>query len=813
MAVALPDGWVDTGISRSVTVSGDAQLIITYFNNLRAYQPPIPSGVWATFGPDPWSFFGWRLSGQGFFDSGGDFGVEVYLEGLGVFDDQGNPWLLTELRVQQGSYPDGHSRIYHYSETTGPWRLGVRYRLIDPATAKYPQFAQRDYLLEYGWFGDRTTTKQTSFDGHSAQGWLHNSSGTGMWQNAQDPSEFTPVPMSIGLLLFAGRSLDPDNVNVRFSGLTVDGETVDTSELKVFPFTGTGAGGVDAQGNGEVSQEVAPSYRVTYNVDVTKNGGATTGARLVDNFVVPVQLHADGSQKQPQADYLTCPIVRSYIIPVVTWETHKKTAPSAWYFDVQEAWRAAQDPAWRSDDLRVGLQGTPARALPGPANSPDDPRAYVLPSYKPVTLSLAAEVNVYRPDGNQPSSWAGDAGISVSDPPSGPTVFTVSATGGVSRRVFKASSDTPIWRRWCGVGTLGQSDPLFDPDRAQATKHTAYGAANQDVFGWESYGYLKLAMQLRDGAPSGNLTLRVEGVHVSVSDGHETSGRTFSLTETPFAVDYQFHVNSGDNTVEIDLLQPTSGVSTTPFYLGRVDALQLSGFGVGTYELSEMKLAAKGDTYWKVDWGPPVQRGDYSAAGWSNGGSFGAGGLPDQANKPDEVGSLPLAGGNLRYIRILNDPVSGVVDEQLSLGDFLGQFDVLEGWTYSYSQAAFDAANKDPYNVSLAPELAQNLRPQVPYYPIPQGETYQPPCNWTCRQMALANAQPFVIYTRWPLGHGALEAVVLDENGRANGVKAAAVRDDTGAVLAHGISDDHAYVVVTPVPADGSRLYRLTVKP
>jgi hypothetical protein len=666
----------------------------------------------------------------------------------------------------------------------GPFRLGTKFQVIPGTIAQFPYFWLH-YERVYTWFADEGTVRQSSMAGYTSGYFYPSTTDPGLWEGPfftpNPPVGMTPVDQGnqIGNLSLAAQVVR-SGVGARFTNTTIQGVAVDTTGLNNGLLVGVGSGAIDANKTGSTvrnSVSMAAPFAIDEDLDVTKNGGASTGALVVDS---------DGQER-------ACPISATRTYHPRSWSTSGNFSAIRSY-NVRASWASEQNPAWRSDDLTVALFTQKGIGSPGAV----DP-------YYLVSIKHLAEIDVHRPDGNRPSDWVTqDVTRGIVTELAGVTTFNILQAGAVFRRVFgQQGTDRPVWRRWVGVGTQGKSDAEFHPDRAEWTKHTLAGATNQDVFGWESYAYLRLQLT----APAaGTLTLQVEGVHLAVSDSHVTGSQRnsdFAVSETPFSVQYSVPVAAGTNTVDIDLLLPQTGATSLPFYPGRVDALQLSGFAVGTYTLSSIKLVARGQTYLKCDWGPPVQRDDYSAIGWANGGSWGAGGLPDQLYKPDEVGSSPLGGGNLRFVYIMEGAVTGVItDSQLSLSGFLGQLSNLEGWSVSYDQAAFDAANKDAFGSALSPENAQNLLPLVPYVTLIPGVDYQPPCNWVCRQISIVNGQPFHIRSRWPLGHGGIEAVVVEERERAPaGWSLNLVRTDTGAVAAAGLTDEHGYVVWTPVPA------------
>lgn len=792
MAEPLPDGWVDTGRTVTAEYSGKVRLL------------HVPFGVWsdgkfnsASLGP--WELYDVSAAVEP--DSStiratGFLGTEYTLESIGP--DEGSA----------GGPEFFFSSIWSVTESWGPFRLGVRYTLLSDPDPGKPWYCQ-DYMLEYAWFADEDTVHESTLAGHTET------------ENLGAPGS-TPSRIDIPPFGFAGGFRNADGSNdlwIEFTDIIVGGVAVDTSELDETsgPVTMTDLQ-VRPSGTGDtVTMYTAGGaaglpHRLIYDLDVLKNSRTSpddsTHARLVDTWVCQVQLHSDSSQKSPQAAYLTVPYQHDYTIQNVSWETHQKIPPGTVGLSVQSAWAAAQDPVWRADDRVVPWFGAPARSDPGPALDDDDftLEGYEHPSYTPVSLTHLEAVSVHRPDGDRPSDWTLTAGGgSVTEGAN--TVFHAVVGSEYTRNLVSK------WRNW-----IDPLDPDFVMTGYEVTKHDGFSDPDQDVWGWESYGYLRLEM---DAPTAGTLALAVAGVWLEVDDNHKTGSirvEEFETTEHPFTVTYEIPLDAGANDVFIDLLWPASG-ATPPFYYGRVDSLKLSGFGVGDYTLSRLDLQARGDTYLKCDWGPPLhrqapteaepnpERPDYSALGWASGGSWGAGNIPDQLYKPSEVGAY---GGNLRYVDPLTgDPSGLILDQQDTLPQFTGRLSQCEGWEVVYTAATYEGACGDGTNL-LGPQLAQWIRPVVPFERMTPGTPYLPKCSPQCKLIAPVNGIGFVLYTRWPLGFGGIEAVVVQGDHRApSGVPISARRTDTLVSLATQDTDAYGYVVSTPVPANGELAWEL----
>src|SRR5687767_7818859 len=120
----LPAGWVDSGLSLSVTNSGTAKILVTPGDIVG------DTSVYALLNE-------WKLHGTGEdnFDPGCPVGNQVnaqrfvYIEGPHSL----TPTLQEDLSA--GCQPDGvlfapESAEYAFFDTAGPYRLGVTYELI-----------------------------------------------------------------------------------------------------------------------------------------------------------------------------------------------------------------------------------------------------------------------------------------------------------------------------------------------------------------------------------------------------------------------------------------------------------------------------------------------------------------------------------------------------------------------------------------------------------------------------------------------------------------------------------------------------------
>lgn len=777
MALPLPGAFVDTGFVGSYQATanfrlkqlqaGGAQAIFFQVND----DPGLPSWVFALAN---WTGSPCLIPPT---TPGTHFEWDVRASGTGITTTVLEHYATPGCELTTNVHPSG---TYGITYTAGPFRLGMSYGLA--GASQSPNFAN-DYKTEFAWFADENTQINVTFCGLAAT--------TRYWLNGLPAPPAPGVAAMGGMPTFTfGKSIDLGLYIAEISGIAVQGQAVDVTELNDGFLNGS-SGVVLGRGPGTHSAGAGCPFIFSYNLAVTKFGGADINARVLDSYVVPAQLHADGSQKTPQQDYLTTPHSESYVAQVTTWATHKKTFAGTMLFSIQPAWAAAQDPALPSNDLELPM---PTRA----------PRLYSAGEYHPVSLTIAPEVSIQRPDGNRPSDWVGSGDIAVTEGATD-TTFVVTGIGASALRTL-----TTDWKRRVGAPPYGTGDPLFGIENYERTKHQS----GEDVWGWEQYGY----GELRITSPrSETLFLRVRGNYLSVYDPHVTGGNRvadYVATLVPFVATYQLNLSEGENTLLIDWLFPSSATIdgaavSNPFYYGRVDDLQLSGFRTGAFVLSVLKLKSRGDAYFKAAWGKQIVRDDYSLPVLALNGAFNFGNVPDQVYKPDEIGGY---GGSLRYIQPLTGDPSGIVqDSQYSLQDFWTKMNNLEGLTATYSQAAHDAAMIDLQGKELtAAEPAHCLLPVVPYALVTPGSAYTPDCSVVGGTVEICPGLAFAFVVNHPLW-GGLEALVISTEGErvSDGIKINAVRADTGAIVASGFTDRFGYVVVTPIPANGVREYAL----
>lgn len=756
MSIALPSGWVDTGKTTSITMSGKVRILMAMT------APAGLSDRWGAIG-------GWRVKDNSFGSGTGcpPGQAEGWWEAI-LINPYGGAITTLETTSTGGCVTPSQrwSNDYEYHETWGPFRLGVRYSVRAGHENDQPVFAQ-GCELTYRWFADRNTSRDITMADQSHMLWLQ---ASGMYGEEQEPSEFTPVISGqIGQLVWEVHPVGGANeVSVSLTELTIGGVLVDTSDLDFPNLIGRGGGAADGIGTGGTGADAFAPYQVEHDVRILKNW--TERSQEADPGGVGALLNS------ALFGNVTAPHTGSYVGQVLSWRAPPATAED---ITIDEDWAAAQDPPWRHDDRQVLIWGQPALSNPSEGGA----------TYSPATLDVEPEQDLGI------GTWTGSGGMTVT-PGSGQVTFN--GAGGTAARTLAES-----WRAHVaagfGTGNVGEMVKYED------TRHET----GDDIWFWGLYAYLRLTIEFPEDA--GPLTLQIEGVHLQVNDTHETgSARSTNSTASEIAYSYGYRVApdaEGGTVCHVDLLMPTELApgEQVPVYLSRVDTLTLTDFDEGDYVLSELALSwqfplSVEDAYLKLDFGPPVPRDDYSAAGLALGGTHAYGNWQDQQCKPDEIGQV---GGNPRFVNIITGATEGdVQDNQFSLVDYVNLLQYLEGVVTHYDVEAFEAANKDAYGNALSGEIAQWLRPIVPFVRVHPGDSYSLAAAPHAGRVVYANGYPFKCYVRDPKGYGGIEGVVvqLSTQVRPPAIPIEAYRVDTGETVAVDLPDTCGYTVLTPVP-------------
>lgn len=718
----------------------------------------------------------WNVVWETWRNNGGGPGTDLKLESIthtcvavSELDRTAAPW----------------SAWYTFTQTTGPYRVGVRQTVIN-ALADPPFDTRTNATQEYMLFADEYTATNDSFAGLSLPTTYAVTPGS--------------TPIQVGSLPALSFGANPYTVTggVEFRNLTCDGRLVDTGQLHDHALLGDGGGAAhldDSTLTGG-SGSVTPWGTVTYDLDVTLDGGVSTNARITDSFVCLVQLKHDGiTQKTPQADYLTMPYVATFSsLDITSWERDAKDPVGGYSFDLQAAWRLAYDPPQPAMDTIV-----PSFAAV-PMLTPECSLPYVTAdraSYAPANISVAGSLNVHGSSPRPSVYVATTGGVAVTDTGSGSVGFSVSTVNARAMRIFAGTGSNDGgatgWRNRVGAGTtpidLGTITNYLD------TRHQA----GEDIWGWLLYAYL----QVNFSGP-GRAWLRIRGAHLSVFDPHTTGqNRADDYTATLVPFDYSYHVSAGAASI-IDLMFPDkiNDVAVTaaqvPVWLSRVDSLEWSFDSTGNYTLDGMVLTRQGrNPHLKHDLGIPGLRVDYGAGHVRCNGSLPNGYWGPGPSPGDESGPY---GSAFPYAEQITGYPSGTIsDTTYTLQEYINLWKLVEGVTVSYSQSASDAANKDIYGVSL-PEYVMNIRPIAPFV---ESDNYSPPCNPCVRSITVCPGLNWLIYVRWPIGGGVgVQAKTSLATRAASGALLSVKRGDTGAVVDTRTTDADGFLEFRSIPAN-----------
>ena len=717
MALALPDGYVDTGHSGSFTVGCSVKLWL--------HGPPVSARINE-----------WEIQGSISFEEAPECsGVELFawipivLISLAPDDSLISTALERSVTCWRGEeedlnedgildatpMPAAHwSGGVAFEETTGPFRLGVREELIDEEADLPHLWTNR--RLHYAWFADRDTQITTSMGGHSVGPRYYNPSASPGW-DTEYPEEFEPVLVEPGELDFGGTLQGAGVPEIEFSGLPADCSDLSTSRMH-----GSGST-VSMQGSaGSENQSILPGHTIEYDLDLPGFGTGTSSG---------VSVHSDRGYTR------TVPYTGTEFYRSVSW------AADGYHHEAFDLVTEGTE-VYPLADAPVQLWCAPPRLDPGAA----------FESYTPVTVAFADDLDVLRPDGEAPTAFASsDAEKIVVTDGDENVAITAALTGGSIIRTLGASgTDAPEWRPKLGVGASGHADPAFHPDNAHTTKHSP----GSDIYDWSGFRYLRLSLNVLLGGDQ-HLTLRVRGVHLAIEDPHTTGSDRrddFSVTEIPYEYVYSgLTFAAGTSDVDVDLCFPDAG---GPQYHGRVDAIEISGWTPGSFLLTGLKLISKApkSVWLKHALGAPVSRGDYSSLHASHNGANFSLNLGDQANKPEEIGAH---GGGLRYIDPLTGSGTGLtLDTVKSLQAYWGQLDAVEGWTVTWNAAAEAAALADDFGNAFL-STAEWARQR--HASFNAGAADQPAAHPVVRYILPARGRTFAWATRMWVG-GAAEAIL-----------------------------------------------------
>lgn len=780
MAQQLPNGFVDTGVTKDFTVS--CTMKVRYLTGVSAGDfDPTAGGLNHLMSGQPDSFWVYAdaatlgiVGGESLFHAriAGGIGrvADPFAKQKVVYLIA--KWLPSPFYVElENVYPAAlhdDSDVYDFEATITNFRLGVKIEEID--TPDYPDF-WTNHRLKYQWFLDGDSTLSITCAGQSS-GTLYWKGSFGSWLSTQDATQTpTAIGNSAGRITVHGHTTDGSAVQVEHRSITSDGAAMDTAEIHDWETYGysAGSGGMDTQGpiNASADAGMYAPWRFHYNLNVTAVDDHDLSARIADQYIVPTQTYTpDSSAKTPQADYLTTHHDDTYVVQITDHERRTKNFTGLAGFDLDNAWANSQSPAIRSDDRRCPINGAPARN--NPAGSAGEPGTYT-----PIDVTLQNNLDVLL----STNVW--------------------SASGGELVRNLKS-----FWR-----SKLSASSPEYEVCKANWAPWSL--AETEDRWFWGAYGHASI----RITAPVGSdlsLNLVVTGVHLEVSDNHETV-RSISHTEHAFSYSYPISVpNGATTTIPIDLAKLVGSRWCFP---SRVDQVKLTGTGATSVTVVWLRLVTILNGYLKNDFGPPVQRQDYSAIWVDQDGASGTSFWGDQDTKPDETGQTTndQYGGGIRYVELLRGTVTGIIQDSIyALSTFWGKLNFIEGYSVVFTQATEDTANKDSFG-NIMGSNAQWSHPIVPHARLTPGAAYQPPCSPRIRNVAIVNGLEILLRVNWPIW-GQITALLISGGGRAAGGTTATVyRVDTSAAVETDAADAEGFVVVTPIPADGTREYRLSL--
>jgi hypothetical protein len=777
----LPGGVLDTGFTIDLSLSCTGTFV--------EFDTTGDLGVEHRIKMGPWEIVGRTESSGGityFLDAG--FGPLLGAPNLAGTNpiEVAELDYLTDPNIDNNiEEPGGPCEITY---TAGPLRVGIVRELIPGFEDEKPLRAIH-YRHRFSVWKDEDTVEVGTVTGPDGGGTV-----TGTFDAMMTPEEVDMESFSF-LFSFARASQPASDGKIwqTIEDITINGAGVDVSDLDEIDngwrLLGSGSSVEGRQHNGsgageELGFSVLLPYLIEYDLDVLKNGGASTNAE-VDTL-------NEGT--------VTVPFTASVTHRRVSWAagTLSQAKESA---SVNAAWAAAEDIPWDDEDLRCRLWTPPP--LGDPATDA---------TYEPVEVELAAEVELYRPGAATPSAWVTLDGGDCTVTDGADTLFEVSAPGGGGTRVIGAvGTDLPAWRPWLGVGASGKADGDFDPDKTHWTK----AGATEDPFDYSSYRYRRLIINSTVAA-TGTLTIR--GVSPVVTDSHVTG----SDRETDFTVDesatfehsYSGALSIGSNTVMVDLCFPDAG---GPVYLGRVDSYDLTFSAVGDYTLSADELVSctapstpgAGTAYMKCGFGKPVERpDDFDALHCAHNGAACMAALTDRVQCSEHFG---VDGRGLRFVNVSTGAVSGLVlDTQLTLEQFWDQLDKLQGWSVSYNSGVSEAALEDAFGNAFGPEIAEFGNDILPHDTITAGSPFTLPCQPKCGEIIIVPLVPVLIRTRDSIGFGALEGLAKTEDGLPAPAETIDVlRNDTSAVVDTPTTDAFAYWFSTPLPANGSFIWEV----
>ena len=803
---ALPDGYVDANTRYDVTVSATLQVLGdtrysggwefgVYYDGMGTLQETIDRAHLDR--GNRISFMGFSVYAlAGYVQRNED---EIHGVAIVLVTPTGTRHVLELHEFDGRGYHTVLSSPVTVTYSYKNFRLGAVYTCTTP-DAEGPALSYRHGYLRHDWFGDASTTIESTCAGYTYT------------ENPYDTeTNLGPYAGGVG---FSCSIWTPGEDAAIFSNVTSSSGDINMDGLHNGCLVGSGNGAVGNSNNGggygiptvwSGGSYFYPPVNVTYDLSITKYGkGVWTGAKLSDNWLTVARYNSSGVLETPHyADGLEIPFKETFVVPMTPWsEEGQGLKPGIIAlestFDIHPEWAAAQDPPLSPDDACVPVQG------PTPRGGE---------TYTPLSIALAQTIDVHRPDGNMPSQFvtSDEAKLTVSEGAT-ETTFVVSAAGGSASRTLKTDWEPGVTK----------GDPAWSYVACRRTKHTV----GDDVWCWDSHAYLDIEYTTNVAQ---TLTLTLDWRKITVTDTFATDSTRYDdweCMQTPGQSTYTVNLPVGTGTATVNLLFPKEG---GPAFLGRIDRITLSGFtpgpsGPATVTIRGMKLVSKTDpeSGLPLDWylhiapKPPVRQGVYTLASIAHDGASITLQVPDTAYKGNEV---TVYGGSPRYVEPCIGATSGLIfDTQFTLSGYANELNNLEGVTATYDAAASEEAISDGTN-TLAPENADWLIPQYPTS-VAQYRAWLPkpcPAAVMCRRFGITNGIPWTV----KVDHALMAAKeVLTYEGNAPGEAGITLRaywmdGETKQIVdgASGTTDAAGFAVVAPIPANGSRAYSVEQVP
>ncbi len=540
MSLALPAGYLDTGVSATHTLGVSLRLRAQTapFNNVPGGAGPASDAVigYLKHGA-PWDFYTRPSAGASFT---GPITPPAGVVMLGwdsvdlVLLDQSDPFDPSSHTVLASGATGSLSNPNWLGPVTGTLtvaslRLGVT---IATGTTS---------ILRYAWFADAGTTETLVLGGVTVSSITYT-----------DPPGFYG-PLGLGAFLPFYADVYPSETgssavdHVEFSAFTVNGSTVSPPTSPQLYRARGGAHSAFYVGN-----EIGLPFSWRTDVDAIDSDGTAEAADYTYS----------GSHTCPSTVDRT---VAQYFVEDFSppGGSHPYARQSAGAAVLANPWLSAQTIRPYTSELPFTLEG----------NDPKDPAAAAYKTYNAGTVGITSPLSVLR----SANAWTVDAGAAtVGGTPTAP-VFTVTSAPATVKRVLAET-----WRAWNTAGHLNVPGENYT-----ATKRDAYstGATTPDVWGWSAYSLLAIDAELGAGA---TLTFEVTWAVVRQNASIVTVVRNYDATWP----------STARATKQIDLLFPTE--AGHPFYGERVDQIRIIGLPAGTNTIHDLSLVTSQDAYLKV---------------------------------------------------------------------------------------------------------------------------------------------------------------------------------------------------------------------